>query len=132
MHRTRALLGACRAGFTLIELLAVMAIIALLLAIAVPRYFGSLEKSKETVLKGDIREMRDAIDRYHGDRDKYPPSLDALVADKYLRTVPVDPITESSATWIVVAPQDTGQGEVYDVRSGAQGRASDGTAYSSW
>jgi general secretion pathway protein G len=132
MRRARGLPAARPAAFTLIELLAVMAIIALLLAIAVPRYFGSLEKSKETVLKEDIRQMRDAIDRYHGDRDRYPPSLDALVTDRYLRKVPVDPITGSSATWIVVPPQDTEQGEVYDVRSGAQGRASDGSAYGAW
>ena len=97
MRRARGLPAARPAAFTLIELLAVMAIIALLLAIAVLRYFGSLEKSKETVLKEDIRQMRDAIDRYHGDRDRYPPSLDALVTDRYLRKVPVDPITGSSA-----------------------------------
>jgi len=119
-------------AFTLIELLAVLAIIALLLAIAVPRYFGSLDRSKEAVLKEDLYQMRDAIDKYHGDRNKYPPTLDALVSDKYLRRIPEDPITGSSATWIVVAPEDPDAGGVYDVRSGAPGRASDGSAYRDW
>ena len=119
-------------AFTLIELLAVLAIIALLLAIAVPRYFGSLDRSKEAVLKEDLYQMRDAIDKYHGDRNKYPPTLDALVSDKYLRRIPEDPITGSSATWIVVAPEDPDVGGVYDVRSGAPGRASDGSAYRDW
>ena len=119
-------------AFTLIELLAVLAIIALLLAIAVPRYFGSLDRSKEAVLKEDLYQMRDAIDKYHGDRNKYPPTLDALVSDKYLRRIPEDPITGSSATWIVVAPENPDAGGVYDVRSGAPGRASDGSAYRDW
>lgn len=119
-------------AFTLIELLAVLAIIALLLAIAVPRYFGSLDRSKEAVLKEDLYQMRDAIDKYHGDRNKYPPTLDALVSDKYLRRIPEDPVTGSSATWIVVAPEDPDAGGVYDVRSGAPGRASDGSAYRDW
>ena len=119
-------------AFTLIELLAVLAIIALLLTIAVPRYFGSLDRSKEAVLKEDLYQMRDAIDKYHGDRNRYPPTLDALVSDKYLRRIPEDPITGSSATWIVVAPEDPDAGGVYDVRSGAPGRASDGSAYRDW
>lgn len=119
-------------AFTLIELLAVLAIIALLLTIAVPRYFGSLDRSKEAVLKEDLYQMRDAIDKYHGDRNKYPPTLDALVSDKYLRRIPEDPVTGSSATWIVVAPEDPDAGGVYDVRSGAPGRASDGSAYRDW
>ena len=125
--------GRARArAFTLIELLTVLAIIALLLTIALPRYFGSLERSKEAVLKEDLYQMRDAIDKYHEDRGAYPPSLEALVADKYLRALPADPITGSSATWIVVAPDDPAQGGVYDVRSGAPGRAADGSAYRDW
>jgi len=119
-------------AFTLIELLAVLAIIALLLAIAVPRYFGSLDRSKEAVLKEDLYQMRDAIDKYHGDRNKYPPTLDDLVSARYLRKIPEDPITGSSATWIVVAPEDPDAGGVYDVRSGAPGRSSDGRAYRDW
>jgi len=121
-----------RPGFTLIELLVVLAIIALLLTLAAPRYFGSLDKSKEAVLKEDLYQFRDAIGKYYGDKGKYPESLDALATEKYLRTVPVDPITDSSATWVVVPPQDPQKGGVYDVRSGAQGRASDGSAYAEW
>jgi general secretion pathway protein G len=121
-----------RPGFTLIELLVVLAIIGLLLTLAAPRYFGSLDKSKEAVLKEDLYQFRDAIGKYYGDKGKYPDSLDALASEKYLRNVPVDPITDSSATWVVVPPQDPQKGGVYDVKSGAQGHASDGTAYSEW
>ncbi len=106
-------------GFTLIELLVVMAIIATLLTLALPRYFGSLERSKEAVLKENLYQMREAISRYHADRGKYPETLESLAADKYLRKVPFDPITESAATWIVVPPEDLQKGGVYDVRSGS-------------
>jgi len=119
-------------GFTLIELLVVMAIIATLLTLAVPRYFGSIEKSKEAVLRENLNQMRDALQKYYGDKGKYPDALEALAAEKYLRKVPVDPITESSTTWMVVAPDDPKKGAVFDVRSGAQGQASDGTPYSDW
>ena len=119
-------------GFTLIELLVVLAIIALLLTIALPRYFGSLDKSREAVLKEDLYQLRDAIGKYYGDKGKYPDSLDALASEKYLRKVPVDPITESAATWVVVAPEDPQKGGVYDVKSGAQGKASDGSVYTEW
>jgi general secretion pathway protein G len=119
-------------GFTLIELLVVMAIIAVLLTLAVPRYFGSMDRSKEAVLKEDLFQLRDAIGKYYGDRGKYPESLEALATEKYLRKVPVDPITESATTWVVVAPEDPQKGVVYDVRSGAQGKASDGSVYAEW
>lgn len=121
-----------RRGFTLIELLVVMAIIAVLLTLAVPRYFGSMDKSKEAVLKEDLFQLRDAIGKYYGDKGKYPESLEALATEKYLRRVPVDPITESATTWVVVAPEDPQKGAVYDVKSGAQGKASDGSVYSEW
>ena len=119
-------------GFTLIELLVVLAIIATLLTIAVPRYLGSMEKSKEAVLKEDLYQLRDAIGKYYGDRGKYPESLEALAAERYLRKVPVDPVTESSISWLTVPPVDPEKGAVYDVRSGAPGRASDGSAYVDW
>ena len=119
-------------GFTLIELLVVMAIIATLLTIAVPRYFGSLDRSKEAVLKENLYQIRDAISKYYADKGKYPESLDSIVADKYLRKVPVDPITESAATWVAVAPEDPQKGGVYDVKSGAQGKATDGTEFATW
>ena len=119
-------------AFTLIELLVVMAIIATLLTLAVPRYFGSIERSKEAVLKQDLASLRDTIDKFYGDTGRYPDTLDELVAKKYLRAIPVDPLTESAATWVVVPPQDPKKGAVYDVRSGAQGTAQDGTAYVDW
>ena len=121
-----------RSGFTLIELLVVLAIIAVLLTLAVPRYFGSLDKSKEAVLREDLFQLRDAIGKYYGDKGKYPESLEALATEKYLRKVPVDPITESATTWVVVAPEDPQKGGVYDVKSGAQGKSSDGSVYAEW
>jgi general secretion pathway protein G len=121
-----------RPGFTLIELLVVMSIIAVLLTLAVPRYFGSLDKSREAVLKEDLFQLRDAIGKYYGDKGKYPESLDALATEKYLRKIPIDPITDSSTTWLTIPPDDPQKGGIYDVRSGAQGKASDGTAYTEW
>ena len=121
-----------RAGFTLIELLVVLAIVATLLMLAVPRYFGSLERSKEAVLKENLYQMRDAIGKYYADKGKYPESIDALASDKYLRKVPVDPVTESAATWVVVPPEDPQKGGVYDVKSGSQGKSSDGSAHAEW
>lgn len=108
-----------RVGFTLIELLVVMAVIATLLTLALPRYFGSIDKSKEAVLKENLFQLRDAISRYHADKGKYPETLDALATDRYLRKVPLDPITESAATWIIIAPEDRQKGGVYDVKSGS-------------
>lgn len=121
-----------RRGFTLIELLVVMAIIALLLAVALPRYFQHLESSRETILKQDLAVMRDAIDKYNGDTGRYPESLETLVEARYLRALPVDPITERADTWQPVAPPDAESGGVYDVRSGAPGTARDGTPYAEW
>ena len=120
------------AGFTLIELLVVMAIIATLLTLALPRYFGSVDRSKEAVLKQDLAVMRDTIDKYYADTGRYPDSLDDLVSKKYLRNIPVDPLTESAGTWAVLAPPDPKKGLVYDVKSGAPGTASDGTSYGDW
>ena len=123
---------ATRRGFTLIELLVVLAIIALLLSIAVPRYYGSLDKSKEVVLKENLFQLRDAIGKYHADKGKYPESLDALASDRYLRKVPLDPITDSAATWVVVPPADPQKSGVFDVKSGAPGKAIDGSEFSTW
>jgi general secretion pathway protein G len=119
-------------GFTLIELLVVLAIIALLLSIAMPRYYGSLDKSKEVVLKENLFQLRDAIGKYHADKGKYPESLDALMSDRYLRKVPLDPITDSAATWVVVPPADPQKSGVFDVKSGAPGKALDGSEFSTW
>lgn len=109
-----------------------MAIVALLLALALPRYFGHLEKARETILKEDLATMRDAIDKFHGDRGRYPESLEELVSARYLRALPVDPITERADSWQLVAPAGDEAGAVYDIHSGAPGAARDGTAYADW
>ena len=122
--------GVKGSGFTLIELLVVLAIIGTLLTLTLPRYFTSVQRSKETVLRENLNVTRDAIGKYYADKGKYPESLEALATEKYLRKVPMDPITESAATWVVVPPDDPKKGAVYDLKSGAQGKASDGTPYS--
>jgi general secretion pathway protein G len=121
-----------QAGFTLIELLVVLTIVGVLLTLAVPRYFLNVDRSKEAVLKENLFQLRDAISRYHADRGRYPQTLEALAADRYLRRVPLDPITDSPASWMLIAPQNGQQGGVYDVRSGALGRGLDGTEYAQW
>jgi len=119
-------------GFTLIELLVVLAVLATLLTLAVPRYFGSIDKSKEAVLKENLVQMREAISRYHADKGRYPETLETLAAERYLYKVPLDPVTDSAATWIVVPPQDPEKSGVYDVRSGAPGKGIDGREYVQW
>jgi general secretion pathway protein G len=107
--------AAGRRGFTLIEMLVVMTLIAMLLTLAVPRYFSALDNGRLNVQRQNLATMRDAIDKFFGDQGKYPDSLDELVAKRYLRQVPIDPVSESS-TWVVVAPEDTTLGAVYDVQ----------------
>ena len=119
-------------GFTLIELLAVMVIIALLLTIATPKYFGSVDRSRESVLRQDLATMREALDKYYGDTGQYPDALEDLTKKKYLRSIPRDPITDSDATWVIIAPTNDAKGAVYDVKSGAPGNGADGTAYAGW
>jgi general secretion pathway protein G len=119
-------------GFTLIELLVVMSIIATLLMIAVPRYFRSLERSKEAVLRQDLSVLRDALDKYYADLGHYPEALPDLVEHHYLRSIPVDPQTKSSETWITVMSEDEDAPGVRDVHSGADGDASDGTQFAAW
>ena len=135
MRSSRPGLGAGKrnaAGFTLIELLVVLAILATLLSIAAPRYFESVDRAKETALKADLRAFRDAIDKHRADTGRLPESLQRLVEGRYLRSIPVDPVTDSAAGWVVVAHPDGSTPGVYDVRSGAQGEARDGTRYDSW
>jgi general secretion pathway protein G len=119
-------------GFTLIELLVVMAIIAMLLSLAVPRYFNSVEKSREALLHQNLALTRSVLDQFYSDHGKYPETLEALVSSKYLRSLPIDPVTESAATWIIVPPDTPEKGGVYDIRSGAPGNARDGSLFSEW
>lgn len=119
-------------GFTLIELLVVMAIIATLLSIVAPRYFDSIEKAKEAVLRQDLKIMRDAIDQFYADFGKYPLDLEELVDRRYLRSIPIDPMTESKTTWMVMPSPNEDEEGVYDVHSGFTGRALDGTFYEEW
>ncbi len=121
-----------KSGFTLIELLVVMAIIGTLLTFAVPRYFHSVEKSREAVLHQNLALTRQALDKYFSDNGKYPDSLENLVSKKYLRSLPYDPITESATTWLIIAHDTQEKCAVYDVKSGAPGQALDGTEYKDW
>jgi len=120
------------AGFTLIELLVVMTIIGLLLTIAVPRYFHTVERSKETVLRRDLSVVRESIDRYFGDLGQYPDALPALVDKHYIRSVPVDPFTKSADTWLMVASEDPDHPGVRDIHSGSPDNSSDGSPFVSW
>ena len=115
-----------RPGFTLIELLVVMAIIATLLTIAVPRYFQSLERAKETTLRQDLAVMRDAIDKFSGDTGRLPESIGELVERRYLRALPDDPFTRSNTTWQFVMGEEGGIPGVRDVHSGAEGISKSG------
>ena len=119
-------------GFTLVELLVVMAIIAMLLSLAAPRYFNSLDKSREAVLRENLAMTRQALDKYFGDNGKYPDALEDLVTKKYLRSLPIDPFTDSAATWTIVPPDAPGKGGVFDIRSGSPGKGRDGSALHDW
>ena len=130
---TRSL--ACQ-GFTLIELLVVMTVIALLLTIATPRYFAAIDRAKEATLRENLAVMRDAIDKFFADKQAYPTSLQELVTQRYLRAVPIDPLTERADTWQLVPPVPKAGAAavsgVFDVHSGAPGKAPDGSDYARW
>jgi general secretion pathway protein G len=119
-------------GFTLIELLVVMAIIGTLLSIAVPRYFHSLERARETVLRQDLSILREAIDKYNSDLNKYPEQLSDLVEHHYIRALPADPFTKLADTWTTVASDDPDNSGIRDVHSGSEATASDGTPFATW
>ncbi len=119
-------------GFTLIELLVVMSIIGVLLTIAVPRYFRTVQRSKETVLRRDLSFVRESIDRYYGDLGQYPEALAALVEKHYIRGVPVDPFTKSSESWLIVQSDDPDHPGVRDIHSGSPESAADGSPFVSW
>lgn len=118
-----------RRGFTLIEILIAMSILALLLTIALPQYFGSIAKSKDVALQENLRVMRVVIDKYYGDKGRYPASLEDLVQEKYLRSIPMDPITESVKTWVTIPHQDSENPGIVDIKSGATGVNKDGMSY---
>ncbi|GGB92552.1 type II secretion system protein [Pseudoduganella buxea] len=119
-------------GFTILELLVVLAIIGTLLSLAAPRYFRSIEKSRHAVLRENLATLRGTLDRFHADQGSYPDSLDELVARRYLRRIPDDPVTNRSDTWIVVAPAGPAKGQVGDIRSGAPGSGDDGVPFRDW
>ena len=124
-------------GFTLMELMIVMALIVILAGIGLATYTNSVTRAKEAVLKEDLFRMRDAIDQYYADKNRYPPSLDSLVTDKYLRAIPVDPITNSADTWQTEMSEadpsnPTAEPGVYNVRSGSDQMSLDGTLYADW
>lgn len=132
IRRTRA-----QEGFTLVELMVVMLIIAILLAIAVPSYIQATRSAREAVLKEDLQTMRKAIDSYTVDKQKAPQALDDLVTSGYLKSIPVDPITRRSDTWLTSqddAMYDLDQTDpgITNVHSGAQELSSDGSSYGGW
>jgi general secretion pathway protein G len=130
-------------GFTLIELLVVLALIGLMLSIAAPRTVDHIERARETTLKATLKELRHALDQFEADRGRPPQTLDELVAQRYLRELPVDPFTERRDTWVTLTPEEArppdamapagppAQG-VADVRSGADGQGRDGTPFNTW
>ncbi|MCC7180599.1 MAG: general secretion pathway protein GspG [Acidobacteria bacterium] len=121
----------------MIELLVVISIIVILASLGMVQYRNSVIRAREAVLKEDLFRMRDAIDQYYADKNKYPSSLDDLVTDGYLREIPVDPMTQSKDTWQVINQEPnvndaTAQPGVYDVKSGSEETALDGTRYADW
>jgi general secretion pathway protein G len=131
-HSRAAAFTRTNRGFTLIELLVVLAIVATLLLLVAPRYLHRVDVAKEAVLRDNLRTVRDVIDKFHGDTGRYPESLEELVEKRYLRGLPVDPITDSSASWQIVPVPDGQPGAVYDIKSGAAGQGADGRKYEQW
>jgi general secretion pathway protein G len=119
-------------GFTLVELLVVLAIIAVLLSVAAPRYSGSVGRAKEAVLRENLASLRDALDKHYSDTGQYPAKLEELVGKRYLRRIPLDPVTESPSSWVLVPPPGPDKGGIADVHSGSREKARDGTFYKEW
>jgi general secretion pathway protein G len=124
-------------GWTLIELLVVLSLIMILASVALNQYRNSVVYAREAALKSNLFHMRDAIDQYYADKGQYPDSLEALVSEGYIRTIPVDPFTQSSTTWQITQAEAqlgnlTASPGIYDVKSGSSGLALDGSRYSDW
>ena len=124
-------------GFTLIEVLIVVTLIVLLASMGMVNYRNSVQHSREAVLKENLFRMRDAIDQFYADKNKYPQALQDLVSEGYLREVPKDPMTQSADTWQTVAAEPDpnnpiAEPGVYDVKSGADGTSLDGSRYADW
>ena len=124
-------------GFTLIEIMIVMSLIVVLAAISLATHANSQTRAREAVLKENLFRMRDTIDQYYADKNEYPPALDALVTGMYLRTIPVDPFTNSVDTWQTTmaeldAANPSAQPGIFDVRSGSDRTALDGSQYADW
>jgi general secretion pathway protein G len=124
-------------GFTIIELLVVISIIMILATMGMTQYRNSVIYAREGVLKEDLFRMRDAIDQYYADKGQYPSTLDALVSDGYVRKLPEDPFTKSTTSWQTVPAEPdpnnpTAEAGVFDVKSGSDATALDGTKYAEW
>lgn len=124
MRRTR--------GFTLIELLVVLAIVATLLSIVAPRFLHQSDRAREAALRENLSSLRIALDKYYADKGQYPQQLEQLVRERYLRRIPLDPVTGQAGSWRPVVIQEQGQSVIYDVHSGAPGNGLDGSPYGSW
>jgi general secretion pathway protein G len=124
-------------GFTLVELMVVMLIISILLAVAVPSFVGAIRSAREAALREDLHTMRDAIEQYTEDKQAGPQSLDDLVQAGYLKSIPVDPMTHRSDTWVTEQSEDYSsvdetQPGIDNVHRGSDQISSDGTPYSQW
>ena len=124
-------------GFTLIELMIVMTLIVILAGISLAVHANGQTRAREAVLKEDLFRMRDAIDQHYADKNAYPPTLEDLVSQKYLRAIPEDPFTRSASTWQTVMSEidpanPSAMPGVFDVKSGADGTALDGSRYADW
>lgn len=124
-------------GYTLIEVLIVVTLIVLLTSVGMATYTNSVRRAREAVLKEDLFQMRDAIDQYYADKNKYPSSLQDLVSDGYLRDIPKDPVTNSADTWVTENAEPNpdnlaAEPGIYNVRSGSEEMSLEGTKYSEW
>ena len=137
LQNSRGTRGTGDAGWTLIELLVVITLIMLLASISLVQYRNTIVSAKEATLKSQLFIMRDAIDQYYADKGKYPESLQALVTEQYLRSVPRDPFTDSTDTWQTVAADPepgavTASTGIFDIKSGSDANALDGSRYADW